>query len=168
VAGLSWSWLSVLFGITALIYGSAPYNFSVFQIGLLFIGGVAVSLLAFISGPLSDWTCKFLARHNRGIYEPEVSKNFFLSETHGQFRLVPMVFSFIFGTMGFLGLGISLHRQMYWIFPVIFELSIIFGLQFVNVSTYGYISDCLRDHTAEAFASLTITKLYEFGMTVQC
>jgi hypothetical protein len=73
VAGLSWSWLSVLFGITALIYGS-EYNFSVSQIGLLFIGGVAVSILAFISGPLSDWTCKFLARHNRGIYEPEVPK----------------------------------------------------------------------------------------------
>jgi hypothetical protein len=66
--------------------------------------------------------------------------------------------------MGFLGLGISLHRHMYWIVPVIFELSIIFGLQFVNISTYGYISDCLRDHTAEAFASLTITKLYEFGI----
>jgi hypothetical protein len=78
VAGLSWSWLSVLFGITALIYGSAPYNFSVFQIGLLFIGGVAVSILAFVSGPLSDWTCKFLARHNRGIYEPEVSRMPFL------------------------------------------------------------------------------------------
>jgi hypothetical protein len=75
VAGLSWSWLSVLFGITALIYGSPPYNFSVFQIGLLFIGGVAVSILAVISGPLSDWICKFMARHNRGIYEPEVVPN---------------------------------------------------------------------------------------------
>jgi hypothetical protein len=75
VAGLSWSWLSVLFGITALIYGSAPYNFDTFQIGLLFIGGVVVSILAVISGPVNDWSCKFLARHNRGIYEPEVPKN---------------------------------------------------------------------------------------------
>jgi hypothetical protein len=75
-----------------------------------------------------------------------------------------MVFSFIFGTMGFLGLGISLHRQMFWLVPFTFELLIFFGLQFVNISTYGYISDCLRDHTAEAFASLTITSLYEFGL----
>jgi hypothetical protein len=73
ITGLSWAWLSVLFGITALIYGSEPYNFTVFQIGLLFLGGVLVSVLAFVSGPLNDWTCKFMSRHNNGTYEPEVS-----------------------------------------------------------------------------------------------
>lgn len=73
VVGLSWAWLSVLFGVTALIYGSQPYNFTVFQIGLLYIGAMVVSLMAFISGPLNDWACKFLARRNRGTYEPEVT-----------------------------------------------------------------------------------------------
>jgi len=73
VVGLSWAWLSVLFGVTALIYGSQPYNFTVSQIGLLYIGAMVVSILAFVSGPLNDWACKFLARRNRGIYEPEVT-----------------------------------------------------------------------------------------------
>jgi len=72
ITGLSWSWFSVLLGVTADIYGSPPYNFTVFQIGLLFIGGVVVSIFAFISGPMNDWMCKFLARRNQGIYEPEV------------------------------------------------------------------------------------------------
>jgi hypothetical protein len=74
-----------------------------------------------------------------------------------------MIFSLIFGGIGFFGLAVSLHLQMHWIFPVVFELSIIFGLQFINICTYGYVTDCLRDHAPEAFASLSLTKLYEFG-----
>jgi len=72
ITGLSSSWFSVLLGVSAFIYGSAPYNLSVSQLGLLFIGGVPVSILGFIAGPMNDWTCKFMARRNRGIYEPEV------------------------------------------------------------------------------------------------
>jgi hypothetical protein len=73
ITGLSSSWFSVLLGVSALIYGSAPYNLSVSQLGFLFIGGVPVALLGFIAGPINDWACKFMARHNHGIYEPEVT-----------------------------------------------------------------------------------------------
>ena len=75
-----------------------------------------------------------------------------------------MVFSLVFGGMGFFGLGISLNLQLHWIVPVVFELMILFGIQFINICTYGYVTDCLRDHAPEAFASLTVTKLYEFGI----
>jgi len=73
VTGLSMSWFSVLAGVSALIYGSPPYNFTVEQLGLLCIGGVVASLLGFSAGPLNDWLCKVMARRNNGIYEPEVS-----------------------------------------------------------------------------------------------
>ena len=72
VTGLSSSWLSLLIGVTALIYGNPPYNFTVAQLGLLGIGGLIASLLGFVAGPLNDWLCKFLARRNNGMYEPEV------------------------------------------------------------------------------------------------
>jgi hypothetical protein len=67
------AWFSVLAGVSALIFGSPPYNFSVEQLGLLCIGGVVASLLGFSAGPLNDWLCKVMARRNNGIYEPEVS-----------------------------------------------------------------------------------------------
>jgi hypothetical protein len=72
ITGLSNAWISVLAGIFSLIFGSPPYNFSVEQIGLIGIGALIASLLGFIAGPLSDRLCKFMARRNNGIYEPEV------------------------------------------------------------------------------------------------
>lgn len=71
--GLSTSWLIVLGSVAALIFGAPPYNFSVSSIGLLGIAGLITSILGFVSGPINDYLCKWLARRNNGIYEPEVS-----------------------------------------------------------------------------------------------
>src|SRR5579862_217648 len=70
--GLSTSWLIVLGSVGALIFGGPPYNMSVGEIGLLQIAGLITSILGFVSGPINDYLCKFLARRNNGIYEPEV------------------------------------------------------------------------------------------------
>jgi MFS family permease len=71
--GLSTSWLIVLGSVSALIFGSPPYNMSVGEIGLLQIAGLITSLLGFVAGPINDYLCKWLARRNNGTYEPEVS-----------------------------------------------------------------------------------------------
>jgi hypothetical protein len=39
-----------------------------------------------------------------------------------------------------------------------------FGLSFLNIAVYGYITDCLRDHAPEAFASINLRNIYSFGM----
>jgi hypothetical protein len=70
--GLSTSWLIVLGSVAALIFGAPPYDFSVGNIGLLGIAGLITSLLGFVSGPINDYLCKWLARRNNGVYEPEV------------------------------------------------------------------------------------------------
>lgn len=72
ITGLSNTWISVLSGILALIFGSPPYNFSVEQLGFFGVGGLIASLLGFSGGPLNDWICEIMARRNKGIYEPEV------------------------------------------------------------------------------------------------
>lgn len=73
VTGLSMAWFSVLAGVSALVFGSPPYNMTVEQLGLLCIGGVVAAILGFSAGPLNDWLCKIMARRNNGIYEPEVT-----------------------------------------------------------------------------------------------
>ena len=72
--GLTYAWLNIIVGITALIFGSPPYSFRVSTIGLLLISGIVAEIIGFISGPINDWTCKFMARRNNGIYEPEVRR----------------------------------------------------------------------------------------------
>lgn len=74
-----------------------------------------------------------------------------------------MVFTFVFCTIGFFGLGITLHYQLVWIIPLTFLCLVVFGLSFLNIVTYAYITDCLREHAPEAFASLNLNRLYEFG-----
>jgi hypothetical protein len=70
--GILSGWNFAVAGTYALIFGGPPYNMSVSQIGLLGIGDLICSLLGFVAGPLNDWLCKFMARRNGGIYEPEV------------------------------------------------------------------------------------------------
>lgn len=74
-----------------------------------------------------------------------------------------MVFTFFFAAVGFFGMAISLHLEAPWIVPYILFCSVVLGLSFLNTVIYAYIADCLRDHSPEAFASLTLGKLYEFG-----
>jgi hypothetical protein len=72
--GLSWSWVSVVVRVYALIFGGSPYNMSVSAIGLSFgLGALIASFLGFIAGPINDSICKIMARRNEGTYEPEVS-----------------------------------------------------------------------------------------------
>ena len=75
-AGLSSAWLSMFVGVSALIYGGPPYNFSASEIGLLVIGILVASLLGFMAGPINDSLCKYMARNNNGIYEPEVISHY--------------------------------------------------------------------------------------------
>jgi hypothetical protein len=79
--GLSTSWIIVLISVAALIFGEEPYNFTVGEIGLIGISGLITSLISFVSGPINDYFCKFLARRNNGIYEPEVFPSQSFSES---------------------------------------------------------------------------------------
>ena len=65
--------------------------------------------------------------------------------------------------MGFFGFGIALHDQLPWIGPIMFQSILGFGLSFLNIAVYGYITDCLRDHAPEAFASINLRNIYSFG-----
>lgn len=51
----------------------SPWNFNSAQIGLMGLPGfIGTSLGLVICGPVSDWGILFLAKRNKGIYEPEM------------------------------------------------------------------------------------------------
>jgi hypothetical protein len=76
---------------------------------------------------------------------------------------VSIFFTFVLGTFGFFGFGLSLHYKVHWMVPLLFQCLIILGLSFLNIAIFGYLTDCLRDHAPEAFASINLRNLYSFG-----
>ena len=62
---------------------------------------MVVILALVITSPLNDWWIVWMARRNRGVYEPE-------------FRL-PFTLSMLFGVFGYVGWAIGNDRHMPWI-----------------------------------------------------
>lgn len=150
--GLTTSWLIVVGSVLAQIFTAPPYNFSVSGVGLVAISPLIGSIIgAFVSGPIADWAVKYMSRRNNGIYEPE-------------FRLVLIIITLIIGGMSFFGFGISLQVQDPWIGPVIFYGLQYFGVGFMTIAVYGYLTDCHRDKAPEAFAAINLRNIYSFGM----
>ncbi|XDG08128.1 hypothetical protein ABKA04_007743 [Annulohypoxylon sp. FPYF3050] len=150
--GLTTSWLVVVGSVLAQLFTAPPYNFSVSGVGLVSIASLIGAIVgAFISGPIADWIIKAMSRRNGGIYEPE-------------FRLVLIIISLILGGMSFFGFGWSLQRQDAWIVPVVFYGLQYFGVGFMTIAVYGYLTDCHRDKAPEAFAAINLRNIYSFGM----
>lgn len=130
--GLTTSWLIVVGGVLAQVFTAPPYNFTVSQVGLVACSPLIGSIIgAFISGPIADFIIKFMSRRNNGIYEPE-------------FRLVLVIITLLFGGISFFGFGWSISEQDPWIAPVIFYGMQYFGVGFMSIAVYGYLTDCHR------------------------
>ncbi|KAI0172984.1 MFS general substrate transporter [Hypoxylon sp. FL1284] len=150
--GLTTSWLVVVGSVLAQLFTAPPYNFSVSGVGLVSISSLVGAIVgAFTSGPIADWIVKTMSRRNGGIYEAE-------------FRLVLIVISFVVGGLSFFGFGWSLQVQDHWIVPVVFYGLQYFGVGFMTIAVYGYLTDCHRDKAPEAFAAINLRNIYSFGM----
>jgi hypothetical protein len=66
-------WFTVVATTQSEYLALPPYNFGTKGIGLLNLPPFIGSIFGCIwGGPVSDWSIKFLARRNEGIYEPEM------------------------------------------------------------------------------------------------
>ncbi|TFK48070.1 MFS general substrate transporter [Heliocybe sulcata] len=149
VVGLSVS-ISLLFSTPQ--YG---YNFGAGAVGLMSgVGPFIAAILAnVVAGPMSDYTVKWMARRNGGIYEPE-------------FRLVMIIPTFIFQTMGWFGWAISAHILDPWIGPVFFYSLISFGLSIGSIAVVSYVVDAHPRYAPESFATINACKnIFVFGLT---
>ena len=110
-----------------------PYSFSSAQIGMMGIPPfIGTSLATLICGPLSDYIVLFLAKRNRGIYEPEMRLWLCLAFT----PLVPA---------GLFMFGIGLNNGAHWLVPA-FGLGICaFGVTPASSAALTYLTDAYTD-----------------------
>jgi len=155
--GCTTVWLVVVSVIYSLVFGSAPYFFDATKVGLVsigpFIGAVIGTVLA---GPISDWSVKWAAKRNNGIYEPE-------------FRLFLLVPMFILDIAGYIGWAVMQRKGLPWIGPVVMYSMISAGQCIGSTAVCSYLIDVHRKNTPECFALINFLKdilLYVFTLFV--
>ncbi|KAJ2984732.1 hypothetical protein NUW58_g5905 [Xylaria curta] len=153
VYGVTLTWIVVFSVVNAVIFTAPPYNFSISETGLISLSPFILSFVGeVLSGPLNDWVCMWLAKKNRGIYEPE-------------FRLPPIIISFLIGVVGFFGFGASVHYQTHWSGPVLCFGLANMSLAFSNASVFGYVIDAHKELSEEAFVAINARNILTFGFT---
>ncbi|KAI1085025.1 MFS general substrate transporter [Whalleya microplaca] len=153
VYGVTLTWIVVFSVVNAVIFTAPPYNFSVSQTGLISLSPFILTFVGEIaSGPLNDWVCMWLAKKNRGIYEPE-------------FRLPPIIISLLIGVAGFFGFGATVHYQTHWSGPVLCFGLANMSLAFSNACVFGYVIDAHKELSEEAFVAVNARNFLTFAFT---
>lgn len=149
------SWIVLVSFVLSQIFSAPPYNFSVAAVGATNISSFVATILGtVVAGPVIDGLVKYMAKKNKGIYEPE-------------FRLPIMITFLVFTGIGFFAWGQSLSNQDPWPIPVILCLGMInLGVQLGATGVTAYVVDSHRKHAAEAFAVMNLFKnLFAFGLS---
>ncbi|KAF7537382.1 hypothetical protein G7054_g3773 [Neopestalotiopsis clavispora] len=151
--GATLTWIVVFSVVNATIFTAPPYNFSVSQTGLISLSPFLLSIVGeLISGPLNDYVCLWLAKKNRGIYEPE-------------FRLPTIIIPMIIGIAGFYGFGATVHYQTHWTGPVLCFGLANMSLAIGNACVFGYVIDAHKELSEEAFVAINARNFLTFGLT---
>lgn len=142
--GVTLTWIVVFSVVNAVIFTAPPYNFSVSETGLISLSPFILTFIGeVVSGPLNDWVCLYLSKKNRGIYEPE-------------FRLPPIIISFLVGIAGFFGFGATIHFQTHWSGPVLCFGLANMSLALSNASVFGYVIDSHKELSEEGMSLLSV------------
>ncbi|KAJ5735497.1 major facilitator superfamily domain-containing protein [Penicillium malachiteum] len=123
-----------------------PYNFDSAQIGLMSLPSfIGTSLGVLITEPVSDWAILFLARRNKGIYEPEMR----LWVIAGFIPLVPA---------GILMFGMGLKRGSPWPLLAVGYALCSFGTAPASSVSLTYITDAYGEIVADALVAVSFVR----------
>ncbi|KAI0319957.1 MFS general substrate transporter, partial [Amylostereum chailletii] len=142
--GLQTAWLSLLSICSSIIF-TLEYDFDASQIGLTNLGGlVGIILATGITTFLADRGAVWLAKRNRGVYEPE-------------FRLWFM-FSMWFGVFGYAGWAVGTEHNMPWIGAVSCIAMVNFSMVVSGASAVTYLLDT---HGPNALHCLAVSNFFK-------
>lgn len=149
-------WTVMIGVVLAGIFMLDPYYFSEVEIGYMYGGAFVGALAGFaLSGWLADWSAKFMARKNGGIYEPE-------------FRIVIIIPQIILGVVGLFGFGLTSSNpwKYGYIWPSFFFGMEVMGMVLGATGSALYLVDAHKDITIESFTTLLLFKnFFSFALT---
>ncbi|KAF8245332.1 MFS general substrate transporter [Wilcoxina mikolae CBS 423.85] len=149
-------WTVVIGVVLGIVFMGPPLWFTEVKTGYMYTGAFLGAMLGFLmSGILSDWSAKFLAKRNGGVYEPE-------------FRLFLVIPQTVIGVVGLFGFGwtsadIGKYGH-YW--PTFFFGMEVMGMVLGATASALYLVDAHRDLSIESFTCLLLFKnFFSFALT---
>ncbi|ORY19528.1 major facilitator superfamily domain-containing protein [Clohesyomyces aquaticus] len=146
VYGSYFTWLLTISVLSVSAFSAPPYSLGPAQIGLTNLPLLAVALIGSpLSGWMADAVAKFMARKNKGIFEPE-------------FRLTLMLIATPLATAGFLGFGMSVQNGAHIAWPIFFMSIHSLSVPFASQASLTYVIDCHPKDANQAFVTINFTK----------
>ncbi|KAJ4359844.1 uncharacterized protein N0V89_000400 [Didymosphaeria variabile] len=148
--GFQWAqgvvWLTLLATIISIVFSAPPYNMNAAGLGYLGIGPMIGNLIGSIySGVLGDRAVVWLAKRNKGYFEPE-------------FRLYTLIPSIIAQAVGLVLFGYFIQRGAHWVYPSIGGLLFGFGLGSISDASLTMVIDCYIELTGPSFVAITFIR----------
>ncbi|KAJ5213044.1 hypothetical protein N7449_000213 [Penicillium cf. viridicatum] len=138
----------VILGTTAATAFSQAYDFTVWQVGLVWIAGIVGNLLGIpFGGFFSDWVANRATSKNAGIREPEM-------------RLPAVSIAMITYPGSLLLYGLGIHYKAHWIVPILGIFLFSFGSSAAIGISIVYTIDCYRPIAGEVVVSQVVFKSF--------
>jgi hypothetical protein len=146
VYGSYFTWLLTISVLSAAAFSAPPYNLNPAQLGLTNLPLLGVGLIGSpLSGWMADGVAKYMARKNKGVFEPE-------------FRLTLMLVATPLATAGFLGFGMSVQNKMPLVWPMLFMSIHSLSVPFASQASLAYVIDCHPRDANHAFVTINFAK----------
>ncbi|KAM4066433.1 major facilitator superfamily protein [Hirsutella rhossiliensis] len=157
IYGSSLALVIILSSMKSIVFPAPPYNFNPGQLGLLQLAPFIGSCLGiFYGGYLVDRVIVYLAKRNRGLFEPEM-------------RLYLMPLPAVIMAGGLAVFGITASRGMHWIYPCIGSAMTSFGFGALGDMVLTCVIDAYPNIVSLAFVAIaffrnTLSMIGTFGL----
>ncbi|CUS13787.1 unnamed protein product [Tuber aestivum] len=154
--GVMIGWTVMIGVVLAAVFLLPPLSFTEVEVGYMYTGAFIGSLAGLaVTGPLADWSAKYFARINKGIYEPE-------------FRLYLVIPQAVTGCLGLYMFGVTASNtaKYGWFWPDFFFGLELMGMTMGAISSALYLVDAYPSIAIETFTCLLLFKnFFSFALT---
>jgi len=154
--GVMIGWTVMIGVVLASVFLFPPLSFTEVETGYMYTGAFIGALAGLsITGPLADWSAKYLAKMNKGIYEPE-------------FRLFLVIPQAVTGCLGLYMFGVTASNTVKygWFWPDFFFALELMGMTMGAITSALYLVDAYPNIAIETFTCLLLFKnFFSFGLT---
>lgn len=151
---------SIVPAVTAAAIYTKFFHWDTLTIGLSY--GASLTIGGILGEAVSGWVCDLLVR--RAAAAKSKSAHSITTVLDPEIRLRPIWAGEVITVAGLLMYGFTLQYHTHWMLPIFAMGMACFGIQIITTTTYTYVIDAHRKHSAEVAQLFNFVRQM-FGMT---